>query len=623
MNSLEIIRDSEGKEILINTINNNLKLPEPQIIGKKFEDFEIIKLLRKEGGNGKVYKVQSKLNKKIYAMKVLELKELKDLKEPKYLNTLTEPHIVKYYTNFEEGNNLYILMEYLSNGNMNEFIKTKKKLKKHFEEEELWNIFLKCIMGLYYIHKNGVIHRNIKPSSIFLDDDMKAKLGNFGFSSVNKNNYNNKEIKYLGGSYITNTGTQQEDIKLNKDDQKVDVYALGLCFYEIAFFHPHIGGISEEDKQLNYSETLVNLILSMIKENKDEIMTSEQLYEKIGIEYSRIAGNSSVDAMITCFTTLKSLNDNLKDNINKYNDKPITKAYIELIKFLEDVNSNENDWYYNFNNFKKQIGLDNPKLEGTKEIKLNALFEYIIKKLFDETKANISKELDYEKGPHLINSEEGIQQIDENEARLKFDKFFENFDSPIIKNFKGLMKQTNKCFTCGVETYSFSSYFYVNFNLKNILNILNQKSFNILDLDATFKMDNKFTDNFFCSKCYKKTEHKCTKQFYSYPNLLIIYIQRGTIPLDQFEVCIKKNLEVNNLLKKELKKYNLVGLINKIEKDKKEKYISNFYFNNSWYSCERYSSVKKIESPYETYEKIKVNGDIIEEDTVMLFYTSE
>ena len=634
MNSLEILKDSEGKETLI---NNNIELPDKQTMGQNLENFEILKLLGK-GVFGKVYKVQSKLNKKIYAMRKIDLKEIKEkdssngdnnrfsLNEVMHLQELSYSHIIKYYQTFKEEDNLYIINEYISNGDMSELIKTRSKLNKPFEEEELWNIFLQCIMTLYYIHKKGIIHRHIKPSNIFIDENMKIKIGDFGFLFLEPDKYNDQKIKYLKGPYISensNVNTPNaKEIELNKYDQKIDVYALGMSFFEMAFFHK--GELSENDKKLNYSETLKNIIFLMMEEDKDKRMTSEQIYERIGIEYSRIAKNSSIDAMITCLNTLNTLNQELKNKVesNKqfYQNKPIVNVYLECIKFMQNKDIDFSQWEYNVNNFRKQLGLENLKFEGTKEIDPMILFEYIMKKLFEETNTIKHIEPNYNFGPHLINSDEGLKEIEENEARLKFDNLFEKFDSPIINNLKGLMRQTNTCSTCNIKTYKFSCYFYVNFNLEKILK---KKTINVLDLEDTFRLDNKFNEQLFCSKCFKKTEHNCNKEFYSFPKLLVIYIQRGIISMDKMEVNIKKNLEVNNLENKTTKKFNLMGLINKISKDNDEHYLSNFYINNNWFRSERYKNMKPIEPPYQTYEKLRVNGGVNDEDTVMLFYTSE
>lgn len=520
-------------------------------------------------------------------------------------------------------------MEYLANKNINELLRIRQKLNKRLEEEELWNIFFQCIMALLAIHKKGIIHRDLNPNNIFLDDNMKIKIGDFGISTLDRKKIVDQNIKYIGGEYIleeyfcknTNIGTdfyKTEEIRnKNNYDQRVDVYALGKTFYEIAFLHRYSGEITEEDKKL-YSQSLIDIISLMLEKNQYKRLSSENIYEKMAIEYSKISKNSSFDAMITCLKAFSSLNNCLKDN-NCYNqDNLITNAYIPLI----DINSDDEKWENSFNNLRKKLGLQNLKLEGTKEIEPDFLFEYLLKVFFDETVkikyiAQDNKK-DNDNDPHLINAEKSFQPFHAKEARIKFDNFFEKYDSPIIKNFKGLIKQTNTCNNCKVKTFSFSSYFYVNFNLKEILDVLEEKETKKIDLENIFKTNNKFTDKLLCYNCLKKTEHTCTKQFYSFPNLLVIYIQRENIKKDKVEISIKEDIKVITF-DLDLKKYKLVGLISKIDKDNKDSYLSKVNYNDKWYFCQKYRHMVEIKSPE---EKIEDTDKEIEEDTIMFFYTS-
>ena len=185
MTEFDIINDIQGNEY---SVIENSNLYDDNKMGNKLEDFDILLFLGK-GAYGRVYKVRSKFNKKIYAMKILDLKSIKQkskkgyelaLHETKILERLSHPHIIKYYKNFRVDDFIYIIVDYMSNGNMEEYVNAHKKMKRNFQEEELWNFFLQCMWSLAYIHSKGLIHRDIKLDNLLLDNNMKIKLGDFG-----------------------------------------------------------------------------------------------------------------------------------------------------------------------------------------------------------------------------------------------------------------------------------------------------------------------------------------------------------------------------------------------------------------------------------------------------------
>ena len=150
-------------------------------IGNNLDDFEILQTLGK-GSYGFVAKVKSKIDQNIYAMKMIDFSLIKDqveidlsLNEIKILQSLDSPHIIKYYNHFKIGDKLYILMEYINNGDIKGYISAHQNINKPIPEEELWELFYQCMAGLCCIHKNNLIHRDIKPANLFLTND-KIKL---------------------------------------------------------------------------------------------------------------------------------------------------------------------------------------------------------------------------------------------------------------------------------------------------------------------------------------------------------------------------------------------------------------------------------------------------------------
>ena len=631
MNDLDLIQNSKGMQFLVfnkSEFFNNAK------IGNKLKDYEILMTLG-DGTFGKIFKVRSKLNKKIYAMKMVDLKKTKEkderlyeltLNEVTFLNELSNPHIIKYYNNFIEGDNLYIIVQYVSNGDIQEYIDARKEINRHFQEEELLNIFLQCMMALSYIHKKGVIHRDIKPKNILIDNNMKIKLGDFGIAALifekNKkdNIYLNAEYNIEENEYLfynqTIVGTMnymaKEMIEKAEYDQKCDVYSMGVTFFEMMYFHsPKINSVN--DKNIKYSKEIIDILTLMLQEDKDKRATSSVIYEKIFNEYSKRIRNSSIDSIITSLGSLGTLTDELfKINKEIIKTLPITKAYIECINMIG--NQDIQKWNECIINIRKILGTANLKLEGTKEIDPRFVFAFIIEQIHKELNKEELQAQNYELGSHLLISGKENSKTDENEMKIRFiNNFHKENNSIIINNFSGLMKITKNCNICNINTYSFNYYFFATFNLKKIIN---DKNITLLDLEKNFIIeDTDISTTFFCSKCFQKTSHKIYKQFYSFPNALVISIYRGVYFECKAKIKIKNILELKDFNENKTKKYQLVSIIKRIIKNNEECFISNYYYKGLWLNNESNEKDKILKNPSESNDDKNDEGDII-----MLFY---
>ena len=174
------------KHLILSEIEKKIT---PQEIGQGLDDYEILQKIG-QGGFGFIAKVKSKRNKGIYAMKMIDLSKLKDPKEKELsmneialIQGLNSPHIIKYYHYFLNSNRLYIIMDFMNNGDLKGFLEANKAMNKVIPEEEIIELFYKCMAGLYYIHKNNIIHRDIKPANLFMTDTKDIKIGDFGISA--------------------------------------------------------------------------------------------------------------------------------------------------------------------------------------------------------------------------------------------------------------------------------------------------------------------------------------------------------------------------------------------------------------------------------------------------------
>jgi serine/threonine kinase 32 len=77
------------------------------------------------------------------------------------LTILHHPFLVNIFCAFNEREYLYLAMDHLTGGDLRYHISVNKKRK--FKESEVKFVLACCILGLEYLHKNNVIHRDIKP----------------------------------------------------------------------------------------------------------------------------------------------------------------------------------------------------------------------------------------------------------------------------------------------------------------------------------------------------------------------------------------------------------------------------------------------------------------------------
>ncbi|NOG46641.1 MAG: protein kinase [Calditrichaeota bacterium] len=185
-----------------------------------------------EGGMGRVYKALDIQTKKTVALKVL-LEEL--LQNPvnrkrfdsecQILESLKHPNIVEVFEASESGYSGYIAMELLEGGTLRQFIHKHHPLS----EKSIAEFLVQICSGLEAIHKNDIIHRDLKTNNIMLDSDNNLRIMDFGLS------------KAPVVSTMTNIGTAMgtlayiapEQITGLQIDKRSDFFSLGVIIYEL------------------------------------------------------------------------------------------------------------------------------------------------------------------------------------------------------------------------------------------------------------------------------------------------------------------------------------------------------------------------------------------------------
>jgi serine/threonine protein kinase len=164
---------------------------------------------------------------KYYAMKEVPLLEL-SVKEKMQLLTevclqkcSTSPYIVSYYDSFIENENLYILSEYASFGDLQRYIGIASSLTDEF----IAKVLIQSAMGLAYLHKHNIVHRDIKLNNILVSDDTSIRIADLGisrfFPEANLLNSVTGSPLYMSPEMCIGTGY----------NEKTDVWSLGCVIY--------------------------------------------------------------------------------------------------------------------------------------------------------------------------------------------------------------------------------------------------------------------------------------------------------------------------------------------------------------------------------------------------------
>ncbi|CAB1316431.1 unnamed protein product, partial [Coregonus sp. 'balchen'] len=173
--------DCEKFEISEDSVNKGTEQIRP-------ECFELLRVLGK-GGYGKVFQVRKMLGAtsgKIFAMKVLKkamiVRNAKDTAHTKaernILEEVKHPFIVDLIYAFQTGGKLYLILEYLSGGEL--FMQLERE--GIFMEDTACFYLAEISMALGHLHQKGIIYRDLKPENIMLNNNGHVKLTDFGLA---------------------------------------------------------------------------------------------------------------------------------------------------------------------------------------------------------------------------------------------------------------------------------------------------------------------------------------------------------------------------------------------------------------------------------------------------------
>jgi hypothetical protein len=202
------------------------EVPLPSEIGH----YQILEQLG-SGGMGMVLKARHRLLDRVVALKVMRPElaashefSMRFIALARQAAGLEHPHVVTVYDAANEHGHLYMVVRYFAAGDL------PQRLRQHGVMTALQAVdfFSDCLSGLAFMHGKGLVHGNIGPSNILVQDDGRPCIADFGMVGVNE---------MPGGSGFTASHQSHAPVA-----QRADLYALGATlYYALTNRHPFPG----------------------------------------------------------------------------------------------------------------------------------------------------------------------------------------------------------------------------------------------------------------------------------------------------------------------------------------------------------------------------------------------
>ena len=240
-----------------------------------------------KGGFGEVWKVIHKKTNNVYVIKVIDKKNIIEQKLVEQMNREIEimykidhPHTVKLVNHFEDDSKFYLVLHYASKGQLYSLLKKQGK----FDECTAAQFIRETIEAVKYLHSFDppIIHRDIKPENLLLDENMRIKLADFGWSNF-KDDAETRNTYCGTPEYLS-----PEMVKRIGHDASVDIWSLGVLLFELLAGYAPFSGANQDELFANIRKVKINwpsdfpplaknLITRILKLNSKDRMSLEEI----------------------------------------------------------------------------------------------------------------------------------------------------------------------------------------------------------------------------------------------------------------------------------------------------------------------------------------------------------
>lgn len=203
------------------------------LIGRRLDEYQLEKLLGR-GGMARVYRaLDTRLNRWV-AVKVIDKPFRAEAdytarfeREARAIAQFEHPHIVRLYRYGESNGLLYMVLQYIEGADLHHVLATYRREGQFIEPQEACRLTRQICAALDYAHSKGVIHRDVKPSNVIVNQDGDALLLDFGLALL-------ADTHTKGEAFGTAEYIAPEQVHgASRSVPQSDLYAVGLIGYEM------------------------------------------------------------------------------------------------------------------------------------------------------------------------------------------------------------------------------------------------------------------------------------------------------------------------------------------------------------------------------------------------------
>ena len=277
------------------------------------ERYEIIKTIG-EGGMANVYLANDTILDRKVAIKVLRGDLSNDEKfirrfkrEALSVSNLSHPNIVEVYDVGEEDGNYYIVMEYIDGKTLKQLLQKRGALTL----TEVIDIMSQLTDGLSHAHEAYIIHRDIKPQNIMIEDNGLVKITDFGIAMA------------INSTQLTQTNSVMGSVHYLPPEQangkgstvKSDIYSLGILMYELL-----TGSVPFKGD---------NAVEIALKHMKEKIPSIRKQNPTIPQSVENIVLKATAKNPKNRYDTVKEMYNDLQSAMTRENEKRLVYEYPE------------------------------------------------------------------------------------------------------------------------------------------------------------------------------------------------------------------------------------------------------------------------------------------------------